>query len=52
MSYVQVEPIVVKIDRLDLVLEENDDFDTSRSSSRYIIGMVSFIMDLVMIVKI
>lgn len=35
MSYVQVEPIVVQIDRLDLVLEENDDPDASRSTSRY-----------------
>ncbi|KAK2984790.1 hypothetical protein RJ640_004615, partial [Escallonia rubra] len=33
VSNVQVEPIVVQIDRLDLVLEENDDFDSSRSTS-------------------
>ncbi|KAI4390105.1 hypothetical protein MLD38_002253 [Melastoma candidum] len=32
VSYVQVEPIVVQIDRLDLVLEENLDVDASRSS--------------------
>lgn len=31
----QVEPIVVQIDRLDLVLEENADGDTNQSSSRY-----------------
>lgn len=34
VSYVQVEPIVVQIDRLDLVLEENDDIDASTSSTR------------------
>ncbi|KAL2496190.1 hypothetical protein Fot_39947 [Forsythia ovata] len=33
VSNVQMEPIVVQIDRLDLVLEENDDIDASRSSS-------------------
>ncbi|XP_015898172.2 uncharacterized protein LOC107431706 [Ziziphus jujuba] len=33
VSYVQVEPIVVQIDRLDLVLEENPDADESRSTS-------------------
>ncbi|XP_073127595.1 uncharacterized protein [Henckelia pumila] len=34
VSNVQVEPIVVQIDRLDLVLEENDDdIDASRGSS-------------------
>nr|XP_018629128.1 uncharacterized protein LOC104104710 [Nicotiana tomentosiformis] len=33
VSNVQIEPIVVQIDRLDLVLEERDDIDTSRSSS-------------------
>ncbi|GAB4846211.1 hypothetical protein Ancab_025207 [Ancistrocladus abbreviatus] len=33
MSYVQVEPIVVQIDRLDLVLEENSDPDACSSSS-------------------
>jgi len=27
VSNVQLEPIVVRIDRLDLVLEENDDLD-------------------------
>ncbi|KAI4340058.1 hypothetical protein MLD38_024932 [Melastoma candidum] len=32
VSNVQVEPIVVQIDRLDLVLEENLDVDASRSS--------------------
>ncbi|KAL3850820.1 hypothetical protein ACJIZ3_012702 [Penstemon smallii] len=32
VSYVQVEPIVVQIGRLDLVLEENDDIDSSTSS--------------------
>lgn len=36
VSYVQVEPIVVQIDRLDLVLEENDDVNVSNNSSRYI----------------
>lgn len=35
VSYVQVEPIVVQIDRLDLVLEENDDIDASSNPSRY-----------------
>lgn len=34
MSNVQVEPIVVQIDRLDLVLEENDDLDACRTASR------------------
>lgn len=34
LSNVQVEPIVVKIDRLDLVLEENDNVDASKSLSR------------------
>ncbi|KAE8667315.1 hypothetical protein F3Y22_tig00112416pilonHSYRG00055 [Hibiscus syriacus] len=33
VSNVQVEPIVVQIDRLDLVLEENSDVDSPRSSS-------------------
>ncbi|CAI9088507.1 OLC1v1022843C1 [Oldenlandia corymbosa var. corymbosa] len=33
VSNVQVEPIVVQIDRLDLVLEENDNIDESTSSS-------------------
>ncbi|XP_057506904.1 uncharacterized protein LOC130790055 isoform X1 [Actinidia eriantha] len=33
VSNVQIEPIVVQIDRLDLVLEENDDLDVSRSTS-------------------
>ncbi|XP_073147461.1 uncharacterized protein [Henckelia pumila] len=34
VSNVQVEPIVVQIDRLDMVLEENDDdIDASRGSS-------------------
>ncbi|KAJ8532603.1 hypothetical protein K7X08_012526 [Anisodus acutangulus] len=33
VSNVQTEPIVVQIDRLDLVLEERDDIDTPRSSS-------------------
>ncbi|XP_024027440.1 uncharacterized protein LOC21395142 [Morus notabilis] len=33
VSYVQVEPIVVKIDRLDLVLEENPDADACKSPS-------------------
>ncbi|KZV56427.1 hypothetical protein F511_00424 [Dorcoceras hygrometricum] len=34
VSNVQIEPIVVQIDRLDLVLEENDDdIDASRGSS-------------------
>ncbi|XP_030441273.1 uncharacterized protein LOC115663413 isoform X1 [Syzygium oleosum] len=32
VSNVQVEPIVVQIDRLDLVLEENPDADVSRTS--------------------
>lgn len=35
VSYVQVEPIVVQIDRLDLVLEENDDLDAASNPSRY-----------------
>lgn len=34
VSYVQVEPIVVQIDRLDLVLVENDDIDVSSKPSR------------------
>ncbi|KAG8365037.1 hypothetical protein BUALT_Bualt18G0061300 [Buddleja alternifolia] len=33
VSNVQVEPIVVQIDRLDLVLEENDNVDPSTDSS-------------------
>ncbi|KAL0311057.1 UNVERIFIED_CONTAM: hypothetical protein Sangu_2400400 [Sesamum angustifolium] len=33
VSNVQVEPIVVQVDRLDLVLEENDDLDPSSNSS-------------------
>ncbi|XP_022753173.1 uncharacterized protein LOC111301632 isoform X2 [Durio zibethinus] len=33
VSNVQIEPIVVQIDRLDLVLEENLDVDSPRSSS-------------------
>ncbi|MCD7463908.1 hypothetical protein HAX54_051685 [Datura stramonium] len=33
VSNVQTEPIVVQIDRLDLVMEERDDIDTPRSSS-------------------
>ncbi|XP_057791228.1 uncharacterized protein LOC131008361 isoform X2 [Salvia miltiorrhiza] len=33
VSYVQVEPIVVQIDRLDLVLVENDDIDVSSNPS-------------------
>ncbi|GFP89982.1 hypothetical protein PHJA_001142000 [Phtheirospermum japonicum] len=33
VSNVQVEPIVVLVDRLDLVLEENDDIDASSNSS-------------------
>ncbi|KAJ8542939.1 hypothetical protein K7X08_005462 [Anisodus acutangulus] len=33
VSNVQTEPIIVQIDRLDLVLEERDDIDTPRSSS-------------------
>ncbi|XP_020277117.1 uncharacterized protein LOC109851412 isoform X2 [Asparagus officinalis] len=33
VSYVQAEPITVQIDRLDLVLEENSDSETIRSSS-------------------
>ncbi|EOY12594.1 Uncharacterized protein TCM_031110 isoform 1 [Theobroma cacao] len=33
VSNVQIEPIIVQIDRLDLVLEENPDADSSRSSS-------------------
>lgn len=35
MSNVQVEPIVVQIDRLDLVLQENSDLDESKSPVRY-----------------
>ena len=35
MSNVQVEPILVQIDRLDLVLEENADDDACHSSNRY-----------------
>lgn len=34
VSYVQVEPIVIQIDKLDLVLEENNDLDGSSSSNR------------------
>ena len=34
MSNVQVEPIIVQIDRLDVVLEENSDFDASVSPKR------------------
>ncbi|XP_023536640.1 uncharacterized protein LOC111797765 [Cucurbita pepo subsp. pepo] len=33
LSNVQVEPVVVQIDRLDLVLEENPDADVGRSTS-------------------
>ncbi|XP_012070729.1 uncharacterized protein LOC105632878 isoform X2 [Jatropha curcas] len=33
VSNVQVEPIVIQIDRLDLVLEENDDVDAFSSSN-------------------
>lgn len=33
VSNVQIEPVVVQIDRLDLVLEENSDVDACRSSS-------------------
>ncbi|KAJ6807107.1 uncharacterized protein M6B38_173470 [Iris pallida] len=33
VSYVQVEPIVVQIDRLDVVLEENSDTDNAGSSN-------------------
>ncbi|KAL6543199.1 hypothetical protein OROHE_010719 [Orobanche hederae] len=33
VSNVQIEPILVQIDRLDLVLEENDDIDASSNSS-------------------
>ncbi|KAG5546384.1 hypothetical protein RHGRI_018535 [Rhododendron griersonianum] len=33
VSNVQIEPIVVRIDKLDLVLEETDDLDVSSSSS-------------------
>jgi len=29
-----VEPIVIQIDRLDLVLEENSDSENTKSSSR------------------
>ncbi|KAJ4981286.1 hypothetical protein NE237_032123 [Protea cynaroides] len=35
VSYVQTEPIVVQIDRLDLVLEENSDSNTGKSSSSF-----------------
>lgn len=35
VSNVQVEPIVIQIDRLDLVLEENRDVDTCSISNRY-----------------
>ncbi|GMJ15938.1 hypothetical protein like AT3G20720 [Hibiscus trionum] len=35
VSNVQVEPIVLQIDRLDLVLEENPDVDTSNTSNNY-----------------
>lgn len=34
LSNVQVEPVVVQIDRLDLVLEENPDADVGRTTSR------------------
>ncbi|KAI3717883.1 hypothetical protein L1987_69791 [Smallanthus sonchifolius] len=33
LSNVQIMPIVVQIDKLDLVLEENDDLDSRRSTS-------------------
>nr|GLL22599.1 uncharacterized protein LOC109188219 isoform X1 [Ipomoea trifida] len=33
VSNVQIEPIVVQIDKLDIVLEENDDVDVQKSSS-------------------
>ncbi|KAF5948784.1 hypothetical protein HYC85_014741 [Camellia sinensis] len=33
VSNVQIEPIVVQIDRLDLVLEENDDMDACKNTS-------------------
>lgn len=33
VSNVQTEPIVVQIDKLDLVLEENSDFDASSTSN-------------------
>lgn len=34
VSNVQIEPIIVQIDRLDLVLEENSEFCASSSSKR------------------
>lgn len=36
VSNVQTEPIVVQVDRLDLVLEENDDVNEPSYSSRCI----------------
>ncbi|GLT83490.1 hypothetical protein SLE2022_017770 [Rubroshorea leprosula] len=33
VSNVQIEPVIVQVDRLDVVLEENPDVDASRSSS-------------------
>jgi hypothetical protein len=35
VSNVQTEPIVVQIDKLDLVLEENPDADVTKGPSRY-----------------
>lgn len=39
LSYVQTEPIVVQIDRLDLVLEENIDADDIKNSEGYSISL-------------
>ncbi|XWS68691.1 hypothetical protein CRYUN_Cryun04dG0112900 [Craigia yunnanensis] len=44
VSNVQIEPIVVQIDRLDLVLEENPDVDSPRSSSRTSICFCTYSM--------
>jgi len=34
VSNVQIEPIIVKIDRLDLVLEENSEFKPPETPTR------------------
>ncbi|MFS7972148.1 hypothetical protein Hanom_Chr09g00841341 [Helianthus anomalus] len=37
LSNVHIMPIVVQIDKLALVLEENDDVDSRRSTSRRLV---------------
>lgn len=39
----QIEPIVVQIDKLDIVLEENDDVDVQKSSSRYVLNKIDLL---------